>query len=444
MPTPSARGARRRASGGQAPEDFLVELVALTAIRPYERNPRQNAPAVQAVVQSIRQFGFRQPIVVDAEGVIVAGHTRFLAAQHLGLEQVPVHRASALTPAQVRAYRLADNRTAELGEWDLELLVGELAALQSEDFDIAGLGWSAGELGELLAPADNLSAERADTAAVAPPPEKPVTVPGERIELGRHVLLCADARQPASWEALLGTQRVAALWTDPPYGVAVQGGTPKKLTIQNDAPDVEALTALLRAALGLGRRYTLPGGAWWVCGPHGPTFLAFAQVLTELGVWRQTLVWAKDRFVLGRQDFHWQHEVLLTGLVPPDADAAQFDAEEATEFQPLAYGWQPDGAHRWFGDRRASTVLKFPRPAASREHPTMKPVALVEHGLRLTVPPGGVVVDPFLGSGSTLLAAEACGRTCRGLELDPAYCDVVVARWEALTGIPAKRSPPAA
>lgn len=404
---------------------------------PYAANPRQNSGAVAKVAASLKEYGFRQPIVVDEAGVIIAGHTRLLAAQSLGLPTVPVHVATGLSPAQVRAYRLADNRTAQEAEWDDGLLTEELLALQGEEYDLSLTGFDTDEVHRLLG--GTISSAEADAADVPPPPTNPVTRMGDRILLGPHVLVCGDATNPDVWSALLAGERLQGVWTDPPYGVSYVGKTAKALKIENDSLDLAGLTDLLRSSLGLALVNTAPGASWWIAGPHGPPFLAFATVATELGVWRQTVVWAKDRFVLGRQDMQWQHEVLLLGVTPSDADDGDVDTVEATEHTPMLYGWAPGASHSWHGGRTVSTVWKHPRPKASREHPTMKPVALIEEALQYTTPHGAIVGDPFAGSGSTLLACEASGRVARCLELSPAYCDVIVTRWETATGKTAVR-----
>lgn len=381
------------------------------------------------MASSIRAFGFRQPIVVDEAGVIIAGHTRLLAARRLGLGAVPVHVASGLSEDQVRAYRLADNRTAEEAQWNQKLLAAEVGLLQEAGFDLALTGFSAAEIALMLG--TTLSPEALDQAEIPTPTDDPITARGDRIALGRHLLVCGDATDATDWQILLGNERADAIWTDPPYAVGYVGKTKRALTIENDARDIPALAQLLRSALGLASCHLRPGAAWMIAAPHGPPFLAFATVATELGIWRQTLVWVKDRFVMSRQDFHWQQEVILSGLQPPDAEE---NGESVEEFDSLIYGWSPDGSHEWHGDRRQCTVWRVERPAASREHPTMKPVRLIAPLLSLACRPDGVVLDPFAGSGSTLMACEATGRQARCIELSPAYCDVIVRRWEEATG----------
>lgn len=407
---------------------LAVEWVPLESVRPYPGNPRRNAPAVAAVADSLRQFGWRQPLVVDAEGVIVVGHTRWLAARRLRLARVPVHRAADLTPEQARAYRLADNRTADEATWDLGLLGEELRALEAAGVPLDGLGFTAAEIAGHLAGAGRVDPEAADGEA-GEVGRRPRTRPGDLIRLGPHRLLCGDATTPEAWaRALPEGRRADVVWTDPPYGVAYEGATKEKLRIQNDDLDPQALEALLEAALGLAHVHSRPGATWFVAAPHGPLFHVFGGVLLGLGVWRQTLVWVKDTLVLGHSDFQYRHEPVLAGEVGErPADRVVGAA--------LCYGWREGAPHQRPGSRRLTSVWEVPKPPASREHPTMKPVPLVAGMLEASSQAGALVVDPFCGSGTTLLAADATGRVGVGIELDPVYCDRAASRWERLTGI---------
>jgi site-specific DNA-methyltransferase (adenine-specific) len=285
-------------------------------------------------------------------------------------------------------------------------------------------------------------------------PKNPVTRAGDRILLGRHTLVCGDSRDPEVWKQLLAGRRAGMVWTDPPYGVAYQGGTSEKLTIENDDLDIPALTVFLRKALSLAWLHSRAGAAWYVAAPHGPQFLAFAQVCSELGVWRQTLVWVKHTFALGRSDYHYRHEAVLEGERPDDADMltarptppvdvevpeGTLGARDVLENQPLVYGWKPGAGHTWQGGRKQDTVFEVPKPQLNRDHPTMKPVALIERHIENSSKPEDLIVDAFGGSGSTLMAAEITGRSSALIELAPAYCDVIVQRWEDATGLPAQR-----
>jgi site-specific DNA-methyltransferase (adenine-specific) len=246
-----------------------------------------------------------------------------------------------------------------------------------------------------------------DPDQVPEPPPDPVTKPGDLIELGDHRLLCGDSTKREDVDRVLGGERPATTCSDPPYGVEYVGKTKDALTVRNDG--AAGLRQLLTDSLGHAFDVCLEGAVWYVAAPAGPQFEDFAAVLSKLGVWRQTLVWVKDSMVLGRSDYHYRHEAIF-------------------------YGWKPGKAHREPPDRTQTTVWEVPRPKASREHPTMKPVALYARMLKNSTTVGSVVYEPFCGSGTTLIAAEQLGRRCYGIEIDPGYCDVVVARWEAFTG----------
>ncbi|MDY3563392.1 DNA modification methylase [Gemmata sp. JC673] len=390
-----------------------VVMRPVGSIQPYPNNPRANDAAVDAVAASIRAFGFRQPLVVDEGDVLIVGHTRYKAALKLGLIEVPVHVARGLTPDQARAYRLADNQTASLATWDDGKLVQELAALQAADFDLGLTGFPEDEVLRLLtAPEPEL---RGDPDAVPEPPAEPLTRPGDLWRLGRHRLLCGDATEPADLARLLPDGPADVLLTDPPYNVAYRGKTADQLTIANDDMDPAAYRAFLTAALTAAKAHLRPGGAFYVW--HADTAgLDVRMSCSQAGLQvRQCLVWVKSALVLGRQDYHWKHE-------------------------PVLYGWIDGAAHTWLGDRAQTTVLEFDKPAKSPDHPTPKPTELFAYLLNNSCPPGGLVLDPFAGSGTALAAAEQTGRSATLLELDPRYCDVIVQRFESLTGQKAERA----
>lgn len=399
-----------------------IEWVSVGTVLPYDKNPRRNAAAVRKVANSLREYGWRQPIVVDEAMVVLAGHTRLLAAKELGMDTVPVHVAEGLTPAQARAYRLADNRVAQEAEWDVELLAGELSGLQIDGFDLALTGFNADEVAGLLAQAVATVDGATDADDVPPPPPEPCSRLGDVWTLGSHRLTCGSAEDAEAWERLMAGTLADCVWTDPPYGVDYEAkndhlkawdGRLERPShakeVQNDALDEAALESLLRGALGLAWAHCREGATWYVAGPEGPRQMPFSRVLVELEVWRHTLVWVKDAFVIGRADYHYRHE-------------------------PLWYGWKPGAAHYFTNDRSLDSVFEIPRPKRSELHPTMKPVELVqrcvEHGSKL----GAVVVDPFGGSGTTLMAAERSGRCARLIEVDPRYVDVIVQRWCEFTG----------
>lgn len=399
---------------------LTVEQVSIDRLVPYARNPRRNAGAVAKVAASLREFGWRQPIVVDREMTVIAGHTRLEAARQLGMTEVPVHVADDLTAARAKAYRLADNRTAEEAEWDADLLRLEFEDLAAAEFDLALTGFDADEINDfrLEAPAGLGDPEDVPDAPIAESKSKL----GAVYELGPHRLVCGDSRSSDVWLALLGGAQLDMLWTDPPYGVAYQANlSPEEakrlhrrsdgLEVANDALVGDDLAVLLRASLGHALRSARPGAAWYVAGPGGEHHLVFAEILRELGVWRQTIQWVKDVFAFGRSDYHYRHE-------------------------PIFYGWKPGAAHYFVDDRTQDTVWEIARPRRSEEHPTMKPVALVQRAIENSSKAGWLVVDPFGGSGTTMIAAELTGRRAALIELDPRYCDVIRKRYAEFVGRP--------
>lgn len=413
-----------------------VKDIAIEKVIPYARNPRRNDAAVAAVAASIREFGFRQPIVVDEDMTVLVGHTRLKAAQALGLAKVPVHIAKGLTESQRKAYRIADNKLNDLAVWDDEMLALELVDLQNESYDLTLTGLNEDELEKLLNPSSILPGTDLDDAPATP--KVAITKPGDLITLGRHRLICGDSTDTVAWETLLDGRQVGMVWTDPPYGVSYVGKTKDALTIENDTLAPAELEQFLRAALSLAWAFCKPGAAWYVAAPAGPLFLAFATVLTELRVWRQTLVWVKSSLVLGRSDYHYRHESIFEGQREGIEETDPL-AETVLENTPIISGWHNGAAHTWNGGRKQDTVLEFPKPSASRLHPTMKPVALVQKCIENSSNASNLVVDPFGGSGTAMIAAEACGRASALIELSPAYCDVIVTRWETATGQKAVR-----
>ena len=378
----------------------------ITDIVPYEKNPRFNEGAIDAVADSIKEFGFRAPIVVDCNHVIICGHTRLLAAKKLGLATVPVHIAADLTPEQAKAYRIADNKTGEIAEWNFELLPVEIKELQDANFDLSLLGFNDDELAELLGQPDDkvvLDGET-DPDSIPETPETPVSSPGKLYLLGDHLLFCGDATAEESVDQLMGDVN-ASLWlTDPPYNVAYTGKTSDALTIENDSMPDDVFREFLRKSFANAKKHLRPGGSFYIfhADLEGYNFRgALRDVELKL---RQCLIWNKNTMVLGRSPFQWKHE-------------------------PCLYGWKDGAAHAWYNDRCQTTVLEFKRPGRSVEHPTMKPVDMLVYLIQCSSTRTDIVIDTFGGSGSTLIACEQTGRKCRMMELDPRYCDVIRKRW---------------
>jgi DNA modification methylase len=402
----------------------------LAELQRWAANPRKNAQAVAAVAESISRFGFAAPILANRRtGEIVAGDTRFQAAVRLKLDAVPV-RWLDLSEAEAHALAVADNKLGELADWDDAKLAAVLQELaQAGDAAVSGLGFGDVELRRLLAQADPLPGD----GDVVPELRKwapASSQPGRVYELGAHRLACGDSRDFQVWADLLAGQKLDLVWTDPPYGVALVGGCRElsegerraqgKATLSGDDLDEASFARLLEASLGQLAVFSRPGAVWYVAGPSGPMLFHWMRVLRALKVWRQTLVWEKDSFVLGRGDFHIRDETVLAGVVP---------APE--EFDSIVYGWNPGAAHEWHGGRRLDSVLRFARPKRSADHPSQKPVDLVQACLRWSSSAGDLVGDAFGGSGTTLIAAASEHRRARLVDVDPWYCDVIRRRWTA-------------
>jgi DNA modification methylase len=439
-----------------------VELRPITGIRPYENNPRLNDDAVDAVAASLKEFGFRQPIVVDGEGVIVCGHTRYKAALKLGLEKVPVHVAKDLSPEQIRAYRIADNQTASLATWNYDLLPIELAGLKEANYDLGLLGFDTDELAKLLDPTikDGLT----DPDQVPEPPDEAITQPGDLWVLGNHRLLCGDSSKPADVDRLLGGVSIHLVNTDPPYNVKVEprsnnaiaaglssfpatkqgaidatdaGGMhhqgfdlardktkskpttkklrPKDRPLANDFVSDEAFDALLDAWFGNMARVLEPGRGFYIWGGYA-NLGNYPPFLKKHGLYfSQGIVWDKQHPVLTRKDFMGAFEIAF-------------------------YGWREGAGHLFLGPNNVTDLwhVKKVNPQ-SMIHLTEKPVELAVRAMQYSSREGENVLDLFGGSGSTLIAAEQTNRKAFLMELDPLYADVIITRWEQFTGRKAER-----
>lgn len=394
----------------QIPSD--TEQVPVTQLRPYPGNPRRGD--IEAIKASLETHGQYRPIVVNKrDDTVLAGNHTLEAARQLGRETIAVTYVN-VDDEQAKRIVLVDNRTNDLAGYDDT----ELAALLEELDDLEGTGYGQDDLNALL---DELERDGEPQEEDEPPPlpAEPKTKPGDLYELGRHRLVCGDAREPASYARLLGEERIDLLWTDPPYGVAYAGKTPEPLRIAGD--DADGLRDLLASAFAAVDGALKRGARLYVCHPSGELSIVFIEAYLAQG-WRlhQQLVWVKDSLVLGRSDYHFRHEQVLYGHKPGRGRIGR-------------------GATGWYGDDSQTSVLEVDRPRASREHPTMKPVELVEIALLNSTRRSHLVLDTFAGSGSVLVACERLGRTARLIELDPRYCDVIVARYEELTGTEAKR-----
>jgi len=430
-----------------------IELRPIDQIKPYPGNPRQNDEAVAAVAASLKEFGWRQPIVVDTEGVIIVGHTRLKAAQKLGLTQVPVHVATDLTPAQVKAYRIADNATNEIAEWDYQLLPIELSALQDMHFDIGTLGFDQEELKRIMS--GDVQEGLTDPDDVPLPPDAATTQPGDLWVLGNHRLLCGDSSKPEDVDRLLDGAVIHLVNTDPPYNVKVEprsnnaiaaglssfqatntqpqnhhqgfdaargafnrNHVAKKLRakdrpLANDFVSDADFDQMLDAWFGNMARVLLPGHGFFIWGGYAnlgnyPPFLKKHELYFSQGV-----VWDKQHPVLTRKDFMGAFEICF-------------------------YGWRLGAGHRYFGPNNATDLWHVKKiPPQQMEHLTAKPAELAVRAIQYSSLAGENVLDLFGGSGSTLIAAEQTGRHAFLMELDALYSDVIVDRYQRFTGKPA-------
>jgi DNA modification methylase len=389
-----------------------IELWPIDRLRPYERNPRTHSEAqVDQIAASMVEFGWTNPILIDENAGILAGHGRLLAARKLGLAEVPVIRFEHLSEAQKRAYVLADNQIALQAGWDDALLAEELAWLRDERFDLDLIGFDASELERLLALADGEAASDEAEDEVPEPPEDPVSKPGDLWVLGNHRVLCGDATVLADVERVLGGQLADMTFCDPPYNVDYANTPKDKLRgkhrpILNDNLGGSFEAFLHDACVNI---LSVTKGACYVCMSSSELHTLQRAFTAAGGKWSTFVIWAKNTFTLGRADYQRQYE-------------------------PILYGW-PGGHDRyWCGARDQGDVWFFDKPVRNDLHPTMKPVALVERAIRNSSKSRDIVLDPFGGSGSTLIACEKAGRQARLIELDPKYVDTTILRWQEFSG----------
>lgn len=411
-------------------------------LTPYENNPRNNDEAVEPVANSISEFGFKVPIVATSDGEIINGHTRWKAAKKLKLKTVPVIIADDLTEEQVRAFRLADNKVAEIAQWDIELLLSEIESVDNLDMTLFGFTDSDYTLDDFedeeldTEDAEEINEQDTQTSAVEY---------GDIYQLGRHRLMCGDSTSIADMGELVDGNKIDLYVTDPPYNVAYEGGTEEAMTIMNGSMDDASFRQFLRDAFSVADQHLKPGGAFyiWHADSEG---LNFRAAVKETGwLLKQNLVWVKNSIVLGRQDYQWKHE-------------------------PCLYGWK-DGASHYFVDNRAlSTVIEEDednlkemtkgelisyiktiqensptsifyedKPVRSDIHPTMKPLKLIARCVLNSSKKGERVLDSFNGGGSTLMVCEKTERIYYGMELDPIYVERTIKRWEEETGLKAEK-----
>lgn len=412
-------------------------------LTPYENNPRNNDEAVEPVANSISEFGFKVPIVATSDGEIINGHTRWKAAKKLKLKTVPVIIADDLTEEQVKAFRLADNKVAEIAQWDIELLLSEIDSVDNLDMTLFGFTDSDYTL-------DDFEDEETDTDIS----EDEIESEGDSVssveygdiyQLGRHRLMCGDSTSAGDMKELVNGEKIDLYVTDPPYNVAYEGKTEEAMTIQNDSMDDASFRQFLRDAFSVANQHLKPGGAFyiWHADSEG---LNFRAAVKETGwLLKQNLVWVKNSIVLGRQDYQWKHE-------------------------PCLYGWEDGASHYFIDNRSLATVIEEDeenmkemtkgelisyiktmqensptsifyedKPVRSDIHPTMKPLKLIARCVLNSSKKGERVLDSFNGSGSTLMVCEKTERIYYGMELDPVYVERTIKRWEEETGLKAEK-----
>ncbi len=422
-----------------------IEMREIASIRPYEKNPRVNDSAVSAVADSIKRFGFRQPIVVDEQGVIIVGHTRLKAALKLGITKIPVHVATGLNPEQIRAYRISDNQSASIATWDYNLLADEIKALEQAEFDIDALHFSPEEMAEIMSQGTPGGGQTEADEIPAPPPN-PVTKPGDVWNLGTHRLMCGDSSLPSDLDNLLGGCTIDLVNTDPPYNVKVEPRSnnaiaagvssfksthhqqadlaldprkakrgsavmrPKDRPLANDFVSEAEFDRLLAAWFGNISRVLVPGGSFYIWGGYANVSNYPPQLKSNGLYFSQAIIWVKGHPVMTRKDFMGNHEWAF-------------------------YGWREGAGHKFYGPNNATDVweVKKVNPQVM-VHLTEKPVELAVRAIQYSSARGQSVLDLFGGSGSTLMGAEQTERKAFLMEIDPPYCDVIVERWEKFTG----------
>lgn len=376
------------------------EKVSIDRLIPYARNARTHSKEqIKQLRASLREFGFVNPCIIDKDYNIIAGHGRVMAAKEEGISEIPCVFAEHLTEAQKRAYILADNRLALNAGWDDEMLGVELSDLQASAFDLTLLGFSDAEMNKLMGGMENAKDDDFDVDAELQKPT--LSKPGDLWLLGNHRLVCGDSTKPETYALLMDGKSANLVVTDPPYNVNYEGSAGK---IKNDHMAGEAFYQFLLDAFTQMEKAMAQDASIYIF--HADTEgLNFRKAFTEAGFYLSgTCIWKKQSLVLGRSPYQWQHE-------------------------PVLFGWKKSGKHAWFSDRKQSTIWEFDKPRKNGDHPTMKPIPLLAYPIVNSSMTGCVVLDPFGGSGSTLIACEQTGRVCRMVELDEKFCDVIVRRF---------------
>ncbi len=394
-------------------DQTVGQFVSTSDLREHPKNPRHNDEAVGEIANSIKRFGFTNPIVANEDGTILCGHTRFKAARSLGLQTVPVVYVD-LNPTDSELLMIADNKLGERANWDKDLLAELLGDLEARGADLDGLGFDDEELSNLLDSISEPVPEDLNDETDIDLQSEPVSREGEIYQLGEHFVICGDSTEASTFEALLGDTPVDIIVTDPPYGVSLWTGSVEEmkklnhrtdgLIIENDDLTGDDLEDFLDSVYRHLIEYLRDGGVCYTFSPPDNLKFEFLKVLIKYDLVRHGLIWLKDRISFGRCDYHYKHEEIF-------------------------YGWKKGAAHHFTDDRSLSSVFEFPKPSKNPIHPTMKPVGLIAELIRNSSTRDSVVLDPFGGSGSTLIAAQETGRRAYLVEKSPRYVDAIRRRW---------------
>ena len=394
-----------------------IQNVATDKLIPYHNNPRKDQ-AIDKLASSIKEYGFQQPIVVDKDMIVIVGHTRLQGAKKLGLKKVPIVVAD-LSEAKAKAYRIADNRLNEDSNWDMDLLSSEINELLEQDYNLDELGFDDLEIEKFL---NNEGDGLTEDDEIPEVPEKPKSKVGDIYQLGQHKLICGDSTNEEVLSKLFKESKADMVFTDPPYNVAYgkftgnskNGYRFKHRHIQNDDMSDEQFVEFLKSFIKNSYNYVKDGSPFYIF--YGErNAIQFLTAFKNSGLYHScNIIWKKHSLVLGRSDYHYIHE-------------------------PIFYGWKEKTSHKFYGDRKGTSVWEFDRPTKSELHPTMKPVELILKALKNSSKSEDIIYEPFGGSGSTMIACEKLNRACYSVELDPKYADVIVKRWENYTGLKAKK-----